>query len=158
MNAIDLLKADHQTVKTILAQLSESTDKAIKKRTDLLDKLEMEISIHTKLEEEILYPAFKAAGTKEQDVMYFEAKEEHRTVDSLVLPDLKQTDPGTPEFAGRVKVVKELLEHHIEEEETEMFPQAKKLLGKSRLDDLGEQMDAMKASCKKEWAATHMAA
>ena len=158
MNAIDLLKADHQTVKTILAQLSESTDKAIKKRTDLLDKLEMEISIHTKLEEEILYPAFKAAGTREQDVMYFEAKEEHRTVDSLVLPDLKQTDPGTPEFAGRVKVVKELLEHHIEEEETEMFPQAKKLLGKSRLDDLGEQMEAMKASCKKQWAATHMAA
>jgi hemerythrin superfamily protein len=158
MNAIDLLKADHQTVKTILAQLSESTDKAIKKRTDLLDKLEMEISIHTKLEEEILYPAFKAAGTKEQDVIYFEAKEEHRTVDSLVLPDLKQTDPGTPEFAGRVKVVKELLEHHIEEEETEMFPQAKKLLGKSRLDDLGEQMEAMKASCKKQWAATHMAA
>ena len=145
MNAIDLLKADHQTVKAILAQLSESTDKAIKKRTDLLDKLEMEISIHTKLEEEILYPAFKAAGTREQDVMYFEAKEEHRTVDSLVLPDLKQTDPGTPEFAGRVKVVKELLEHHIEEEETEMFPQAKKLLGKSRLDDLGEQMEAMKA-------------
>jgi len=158
MNAIDLLKADHQTVKAILAQLSESTDKAIKKRTDLLDKLEMEISIHTKLEEEILYPAFKEAGTKEQDVMYFEAKEEHRTVDSLVLPDLKQTDPGTPEFAGRVKVVKELLEHHIEEEETEMFPQAKKLLGKSRLDDLGEQMEVMKASCKKEWAATHMAA
>ena len=158
MNAIDLLKADHQTVKAILAQLSESTDKAIKKRTDLLDKLEMEISIHTKLEEEILYPAFKAAGTREQDVMYFEAKEEHRTVDSLVLPDLKQTDPGTPEFAGRVKVVKELLEHHIEEEETEMFPQAKKLLGKSRLDDLGEQMEAMKASCKKQWAATHMAA
>ncbi|MBV7569409.1 hemerythrin domain-containing protein [Pseudomonas sp. PDM27] len=158
MNAIDLLKADHQTVKAILAQLSESTDKAIKKRTDLLDKLEMEISIHTKLEEEILYPAFKAAGTKEQDVLYFEAKEEHRTVDSLVLPDLKQTDPGTPEFAGRVKVVKELLEHHIDEEETEMFPQAKKLLGKSRLDDLGEQMEAMKASCKKEWAATHMAA
>ena len=158
MNAIDLLKADHQTVKTILAQLSESTDKAIKKRTDLLDKLEMEISIHTKLEEEILYPAFKAAGTMEQDVLYFEAKEEHRTVDSLVLPDLKQTDPGTPEFAGRVKVVKELLEHHIEEEETELFPQAKKLLGKSRLDDLGEQMEAMKASCKKQWAATHMAA
>lgn len=158
MNAIDLLKADHQTVKAILAQLSESTDKAIKKRTDLLDKLEMEISIHTKLEEEILYPAFKAAGTMEQDVLYFEAKEEHRTVDSLVLPDLKQTDPGTPEFAGRVKVVKELLEHHIEEEETEMFPQAKKLLGKSRLDDLGEQMEAMKASCKKQWAATHMAA
>ncbi|MCU0120078.1 hemerythrin domain-containing protein [Pseudomonas sp. B2M1-30] len=158
MNAIDLLKADHEKVKTILTQLSESTDRALKKRTELLGKLEMEISIHTRLEEEILYPAFKAAGSKEEDVMYYEAKEEHRTVDSLVLPDLKLTDPGTPEFSGRVKVVKELLEHHIEEEETEMFPQAKKLLGKAKLDELGAQMEAMKATYKKEMAAGNMAA
>jgi len=158
MNAIELLKADHVKVKSILAQLSESTDRAIKKRTELLEKLEMEISIHTRLEEEILYPAFKEAGSKEQDIMYFEAKEEHRTVDSLVVPDLKLTDPSTPEFAGRVKVVKELLEHHIEEEETEMFPQAKKLLGKARLDDLGSQMEAMRASVKKDRAAGNMAA
>ncbi|MBV4477684.1 hemerythrin domain-containing protein [Pseudomonas botevensis] len=158
MNAIDLLKADHEKVKTILTQLSESTDRALKKRTELLGKLEMEISIHTRLEEEILYPAFKAAGSKEEDVMYYEAKEEHRTVDSLVLPDLKLTDPGTPEFSGRVKVVKELLEHHIEEEETEMFPQAKKLLGKAKLDELGVQMEAMKATYKKEMAAGNMAA
>ncbi|WP_064118497.1 hemerythrin domain-containing protein [Pseudomonas fluorescens] len=158
MNAIDLLKADHAKVKDILSQLSESTERALKKRVELLGKLEMEISIHTRLEEEILYPAFKAAGSKEQDVMYFEAKEEHRTVDSLVLPDLKLTDPGTPEFSGRVKVVKELLEHHIEEEETEMFPQAKKLLGKEKLEELGAQMEAMKASYKKEMAAGNMAA
>ncbi|WP_065257362.1 hemerythrin domain-containing protein [Pseudomonas bananamidigenes] len=158
MNAIDLLKADHEKVKGILGQLSDSTERATKKRVELLEKLEMEITIHTRLEEEILYPAFKAAGSKEQDVMYYEAKEEHRTVDSLVLPDLKETDPGTPEFAGRVKVVKELLEHHIEEEEKEMFPQARKLLGKARLDELGEQMEAMKSACKKEWVASHMAA
>jgi hemerythrin-like domain-containing protein len=158
MNAIDLLIADHEKVKDILGQLSESTDRAIKKRTELLDKLEMEITIHTQLEEEILYPAFKAAGGKEQEEMYYEAKEEHRTVDSLVLPDLKTTDPSKPEFAGRVKVVKELLEHHIEEEESEMFPQAKKLLGKARLDELGEQMLAMKASLKKSFSAAHQAA
>ena len=149
MNAIELLKADHERVKAILTQLSESTERGVKKRTDLLQKLEMEITIHTKLEEEILYPAFKEAGGKEQAIMYYEAKEEHRTVDSLVLPDLKATDPGTPEFSGRVKVVKELLEHHIEEEETEMFPQANKLLGKAKLDELGAQMEAMKASYKK---------
>lgn len=158
MNAIDLLKADHVKVKDILSQLSDSTERALKKRVELLGKLEMEITIHTRLEEEILYPAFKEAGGKEQDIMYFEAKEEHRTVDSLVLPDLKQTDPGIPEFSGRVKVVKELLEHHIEEEETEMFPQAKKLLGKAKLDELGAQMEAMKASYKKEMAAGNMAA
>jgi hemerythrin-like domain-containing protein len=153
MNAIDLLQADHERVKGILTQLSESTDRGIKKRTELLAKLEMEISIHTRLEEEILYPAYRKAGGKEQEIMYHEAKEEHRTVDSLVLPDLKVTDPSTPEFAGRVKVVKELLEHHIEEEETEMFPQAKKLLGKATLEELGAQMEAMKAQCKKEMGA-----
>lgn len=153
MNAIDLLKADHEKVKDILSQLSESTERALKKRAELLAKLEMEVSIHTRLEEEILYPAFKEAGSKEEDVMYYEAKEEHRTVDSLVLPDLKETDPGTPEFAGRVKVVKELLEHHIEEEESEMFPKAKQLLGKAKLDELGAEMEAMKASYKKEMAA-----
>jgi hemerythrin-like domain-containing protein len=158
MNAIDLLKADHERVKGILSQLSESTERGLKKRTDLLEKLEMEISIHTRLEEDILYPAYKEAGGKEQDIMYYEAKEEHRTVDSLVLPDLKVTDPSTPEFAGRVKVVMELLEHHIEEEETEMFPQAKKLLGKAALDELGEKMEALKARLKKELAASHMAA
>jgi hemerythrin-like domain-containing protein len=79
-------------------------------------------------------------------------------VDSLVLPDLKETDPGTPEFAGRVKVVKELLEHHIEEEEEEMFPKAQKLLGKAKLEELGAQMEAMKADHKKEMAANKIAA
>ncbi|MFJ2690597.1 hemerythrin domain-containing protein [Pseudomonas sp. NPDC087336] len=158
MNAIDLLKADHERVKGILSQLSESTERGLKKRADLLAKLEMEISIHTRLEEDVLYPAYKEAGGKEQDVMYYEAKEEHRTVDSLVLPDLKVTDPSTPEFAGRVKVVKELLEHHIEEEETTMFPQAKKLLGKAALDELGEKMETLKTRLKKEHDGSHMAA
>lgn len=158
MNAIELLKTDHEKVKGILNQLSESTDRALKKRAELLDKLELEITIHTQLEEQILYPAFKDAGGKEQDEMYYEAKEEHRTVDSLVLPDLKSTDPSTPEFAGRVKVVKELLEHHIEEEETEMFPQAKKLLGNAKLEELGKEMEVMKASLKKSLSGSNMAA
>ena len=149
MNAIDLLKADHEKVKGILSELSESTDRAVKKRTELLEKLELEVSIHTQLEEEILYPAYKAAGGKAEAEMYYEAKEEHRTVDSLVLPDLKGTDPTSPEFAGRVKVIKELLEHHIEEEETDMFPHAKKILGKAKLDELGDQMLTLKASLKK---------
>jgi hemerythrin-like domain-containing protein len=158
MNAIDILKADHERVKGILTQLNESTERAVKKRTELVGKLEMEIMIHTRLEEEILYPAYKKAGGKEQEKMYYEAKEEHRTVDSLVLPDLKTTDPASVEFSGRAKVVKELLEHHIEEEETEMFPQARKLLGKAELDELGKQMESMKVSLKKELSGGNMAA
>lgn len=150
MNAIELLEADHQTVRDLLTQMSESTERAVKKRTELLRKLETEITVHTSLEEELLYPAFKQAGGKEEAKLYFEAKEEHRAVDSLVLPDLKATDPSTPEFSGRVKVVKELLEHHIEEEEGELFPRARKLLGQEALDELGEQMETLKAQRKKE--------
>ncbi|MCF6762949.1 hemerythrin domain-containing protein [Pseudomonas fragi] len=158
MNAIDLLLEDHKRVKAILSQLSDSTERALKKRTELLNKLDMEITIHTRLEEEILYPVFKKAGGKEQAVMYHEAKEEHRTVDSLVLPDLKKTAPDSLEFSGRVKVVKELLEHHIEEEETEMFPQARKLLGKAVLEELGKQMEAMKTEYKKSLNSKPLAA
>lgn len=83
--------------------------------------------------------------------MYYEAKEEHRTVDALVLPDLLHTQTGTLEFAGRVKVMKELLEHHIEEEE--LFPTAKKLLGKDQLDELGLAMQAQKKLLKGEQRA-----
>lgn len=153
MNAIELLEADHERVKGILAQLSDSTERGVKKRTELLAKLEVELTLHTKLEEEILYPAFKEAGGKEQAIMYHEAKEEHRAVDSLVLPDLKNTDPGSLEFTGRVKVVKELLEHHIEEEEEEMFKQARKLMKKDELEALGEQMEMFKQTYMKSLAS-----
>ena len=65
MNAIDLLIDDHEKVKDILTRLSDTTERAVKTRTELLQKLEMEVSIHTQLEEQILYPAFKEAGGKE---------------------------------------------------------------------------------------------
>lgn len=153
MNAIELLEADHERVKSILTQLSDSTERGVKKRTELLAKLEVELTLHTQLEEEILYPAFKEAGGKEQAIMYHEAKEEHRAVDSLVLPDLKNTDPGSLEFTGRVKVVKELLEHHIEEEEEEMFKQARQLMKKEELEALGEQMEMFKQTYMKSLAS-----
>lgn len=148
MNAIELLKKDHETVKDLLTQISATNERATSKRTELLEKIEMELTIHTAIEEEILYPAFKQAGKKTEAKMYFEAKEEHRTVDSMVLPDLKKTKPDSVEFSGRVKVLKELIEHHIEEEETEMFPDALNILGKTYLDELGVQMQARQKDLK----------
>ena len=62
MNAIDLLIEDHERVKDLLTRLTESTERAVKTRTELLSKLEMEVTIHTQLEEQILYPAYKEAG------------------------------------------------------------------------------------------------
>ncbi|UPQ82442.1 MULTISPECIES: hemerythrin domain-containing protein [Pseudomonas] len=157
MNAIDLLIEDHEKVKDILTRLTESTERAVKTRTELLQKLEMEVTIHTQLEEQILYPAFKEAGGKEELKMFYEAKEEHRAVDSLVLPDLKATDPASVEFSGRAKVCKELLEHHIEEEESEMFPTARELFDKAKLEAMGEQMSELRNRLKKDFVANQAA-
>jgi len=144
MNAIEMLMQDHKIVKAMLEELSSTTERGVKKRSELLARIEHELQIHTALEERLLYPAIKEAGGKEEEKMYYEAKEEHRAVDSLVLPDLLNTEPGTVEFAGRVKVLRELLEHHIDEEESDLFPRAKKLLDKEVLEELGRTMQAHK--------------
>jgi hemerythrin-like domain-containing protein len=140
MNAIELLKEDHVKVKQLLEQVSGTTERAAKTRTELLKKIATELEVHTALEEEIFYPALREAGGKEELKMFHEAKEEHRAVTALVLPDLLDTEPASVEFSGRIKVLKELLEHHIEEEESEMFPDASDLLGEEELMNLGQKM------------------
>jgi hemerythrin superfamily protein len=146
MDAIELLKNDHKKVRGLLTDLEETTSRATKTRTELLPKIKQEIEIHAAIEEEIFYPAFREAGTKsDDDKMYFEALEEHRAAGDLVLPDLLATDPSTDNFSGRAKVLKELVEHHADEEEKEMFPRAKKLLDKAELSALGEQMAQRKS-------------
>ena len=145
MDAIKLLKEDHKKVRGLLAELEATTPRGVKKRTQLLETIAKELRVHTKIEEEIFYPAFKAAGEKsDDDKMYFEALEEHRAAGELVLPDLENTEPGSDRFSGRAKVLKELIEHHADEEEKEMFPRARKLLSAAELNSLGAQMAARK--------------
>jgi hemerythrin superfamily protein len=145
MNAIQLLKEDHTKVRALLADLDSTTSRGTKKRSELLAKIGKELRVHAKIEEEIFYPAFKAAAEKQDDdKMYFEAKEEHRAVELLVLPDLEKTDPASECFGGRAKVLKELIEHHAGEEEKEMFPRARKLLSAAELKELGVRMEARK--------------
>jgi len=145
MNAIQLMKEDHKKVRALLAELESTTPRGIKKRTRLLATIAQELRVHTKIEEDIFYPAFKAAAEKgDDDKMYFEALEEHRAAGELVLPDLEDTDPGSDRFSGRAKVLKELIEHHAGEEEKQMFPRARKLLSAAELNALGAQMAARK--------------
>jgi|SRR6478672_13375377 len=145
MDAIALLTEDHRKVKKLLGELAETTSRAEKTRTELLQQIARELKAHTKVEEEIFYPAFKQAGEKsDDDKMYFEALEEHRAAGDLVLPDLENTNVTSDQFGGRAKVLKELVEHHADEEEKEMFPRARKLLDKATLTDLGQQMQARK--------------
>ena len=114
MNAIDLLKADHERVKTLLTQLSESTERGVKKRTELLAKLEMEITLHTQLEEEILYPAFRKAGGKEQDIMYHEAKEEHNDAAKAERKAKKDAEKAAKKAKKEKRAKKEKKEEHEE--------------------------------------------
>ena len=146
MDAIALLKQDHKAVKALLTELADTTNRAQKTRTELLQKIATEIKAHTTIEEEIFYPAFKAAGEKADDgKMFFEALEEHRAAGDLVLPDLLKTDVQSDQFGGRAKVLKELIEHHADEEEKEMFPRARELMDKAQLEQLGERMAQRKA-------------
>lgn len=142
--ALDLLEEDHKKVRKMLKELVETSARSTKKRQRLLEEIKTEIEVHTAIEEEIFYPAFREKGRKEEQVMYYEAKEEHRAVDKLVLPDLLKTKASGKEFSGRAKVLKELINHHASEEEEDMFPKARKLFSKSELEDLGKKMKKLK--------------
>ncbi len=146
MDAINLLKDDHKTLRALLGELEKSTTRAAKKRAALLARIDTHLKVHSTIEEEIFYPAFKEAGQKsDDDKMYFEALEEHRAAGDLVLPDLLETDPASETFSGRAKVLKELVEHHAGEEEQDMFPRARRILTKDELKTLGERMQARKS-------------
>jgi hemerythrin superfamily protein len=145
-DAIALLKDDHQQVRALLGELEETTDKAASKREKLLGSIEQELTIHTRIEEEIFYPAFREAARKKDDAkLYYEAVEEHHVVD-MVLPEIKGTGVESDQFAAKAKVLKDLVEHHAEEEETEMFPRARKLMTRDELLRLGVEMARLKES------------
>jgi hemerythrin-like domain-containing protein len=150
-NAITLLKQDHTKVRQLLRELENTTERAVKQRERLCADIEREIKIHSQIEEELFYPTFKkAAEDTEAEEMFYEATEEHHVVD-MVLPELKATSPKAPEFAAKSKVLKELIEHHADEEEREMFVQARKLLSDEQLRALGDEMLARKEMLLKMW-------
>jgi len=150
-NAITMLKSDHATVKRLLRELNETSDRATKQRESLVAQIEREVKMHAQIEEEVFYPAFKAAtkGTEGEDLFY-EAAEEHHIVD-MVLPALKAANPKSHEFGAKAKVLKDLLEHHIREEEGQMFQQARSLFSDDQLRELGDLMQARKDSAEAMW-------
>ena len=145
-DAITLLKEDHKKVKGLLSQLEKTTERGASRRVRLLGQIEAEIKMHTTIEEEIFYPAYRDAVKKKEDrELYQEALEEHHVVD-LVLPELKESDPAGEIFGAKATVLKELIEHHAEEEEKEMFPKARRALGAAALRELGSEMEDRKRS------------
>ncbi len=144
MDAISLLKKDHLTVRQLLKRLESSAENGRCDSGELLRQVENELKIHTQLEEDIFYPAFRDAVQSEEDQkLYYEAFEEHHVVD-LVIPEIKSNRKNSDEFAAKAKVLKDLVEYHAEEEETRMFPKARKALGAAELRELGQQLKQRK--------------
>src|SRR5687767_14608822 len=139
-DAIALLKQDHEKVRGLLGQFENATGA---RRQKLLTQIEKELKVHTTIEEEIFYPAYREAARKKEDKkLYFEALQEHHVVD-MVMPEMN--DGSSPEeLKAKAKVLKDLVEHHAEEEEKEMFPRARKAMEKDELRSLGEMMQRRK--------------
>jgi hemerythrin-like domain-containing protein len=139
-DAIALLKEDHTKVRELLNRLDGGSGGATKSRQTLLSRVEQEIKIHSQIEEEIFYPAFREAMHKKNDrQLYFEAKEEHHIVD-VVMDEFGRNRIGSDTFAAKCKVLKDLVEHHITEEERKMFPKVRKAMGKDKFFRLGEEI------------------
>ena len=136
MNPVDLLTKQHKAVKGLFKKV-EKTDNPRERRA-LMEQITTALEGHTTIEEEMFYPALREIGTKKAEEMVNEAFEEHHVV-KLVLAELPGVDPADERFEAKMTVLSELIEHHVEEEEEEMFKLAKKI-DEDELDDLGERM------------------
>jgi len=150
MDAMSLLKEDHQKVKKMLAELESTTERGVKTREELFTKVKQELVIHEAIEEEIFYPALKQhPKTKE---ITLEAYEEHHVVNT-VMAEIEGVSYDDEKWGAKFKVMKENLEHHIEEEEGEMFKQAKQVFDRDELAQLGDSMIARKEELVRQQAS-----
>ncbi len=142
MDAIELLLADHRKVKKLLTELEATTERALKTREELFTTIKRELSVHEVIEEEIFYPALKV-HPKARDIV-LEAYEEHHVVDTL-MGELSELPYDDETWGPKAKVMKENIEHHVEEEEGDMFKKARQVFDAKELDDLGAVMAERKA-------------
>jgi hypothetical protein len=140
-DAIALLKADHKKMKKIMGELDSTTERGLKTREQLITTMKQELQVHERIEEEIFYPALREFKKAKEIVL--EGFEEHHAVDMLV-DELEAVSFDDETWGAKFTVIKENIEHHITEEEGEMFKKARQLLGAEMLTELGEQMMALK--------------
>ena len=153
LDAITLLREDHKLLRKLSEELAETTEAAIGTRKKLLKRLESELKAHTTIEEELFYPALLDASEDIEDARRVaEGIEEHRACDKKVIPDLHKSDPSTIAHSGQLKVLKDYIHHHLKEEEEDMFPKVRELIGRKELQELGEKMLARKKELLGEMA------
>jgi hypothetical protein len=141
MNATDLLKQDHEKVKKLMEEIDSTTERRVKTRDELFTKFKQEMTVHERIEEEVFYPALtEQAKTKD---IALEGYEEHHVVD-MVMGELDDVPYDDERWGAKFTVMKENVEHHIEEEEGEMFKLARQALDSDELEELGERMETLK--------------
>ncbi len=145
-NILKTLTTEHNDLRELFAQMEKTTDRAAKSREDLLNKIEKGLLPHAKWEENVFYPAFKARADRDGLKTHAEALSEHAAVEEIVIPRVKAAEFATPQFAGRVKVFGELIDHHASEEEKTMFKMAKQMFSSEELAQFDEQYEAWKKS------------
>jgi iron-sulfur cluster repair protein YtfE (RIC family) len=151
MDAFELLKKDHEKVSGIFEKLAPTTERGVKTREELFTQLKQELDIHSQIEEQILYPVLKEA--EETRDITLEAFEEHNVVKTL-LAELDELPKDDETWEAKLTVLKENVEHHVEEEEGEMFKKARKVLSSEQVEEMGARMEAAKKEQQKAMSAS----
>jgi hemerythrin-like domain-containing protein len=138
MDAFNLLKADHRKVEDLFSQLEAARGQA---KLRVFEQIKMELDLHTHIEEKIFYPALEKP--KQTHDLTLEAYEEHDVVKKL-LREMSRSKSADEEWQAQAKVLQENVEHHVEEEENELFPKASAALGQAEIEELGEELAAEK--------------
>ena len=147
MDALSLLKDDHDKMRTLLNDLESTTERGVKTREELFSKIKGELTIHEIIEEEIFYPALKEHPRAKEIVL--EGYEEHHVVDT-VMTELEGLPVDDETWGAKATVMKENVEHHMEEEEGEMFRKARQVFERDELEELGARMEQRKTEAQKE--------
>jgi hemerythrin superfamily protein len=147
-DAIVLLKTDHTAVKKLFESEKSLTKAYGKKKEAIFNQIKAALTVHATIEEEIFYPAVKSARSEQLKDEAREAYEEHKQIRSL-LAQIAGITSDDESYDMKINVLKEDVEHHVKEEETEMFPDAKKFLGEKRLLELGAELEARKQQLEK---------
>ena len=139
-DAIVLLKNDHKEMRAVFTAFEKAGDNAQATKKRLVDKIIELLTVHTYIENEVMYPRVRALLPEvEDDVL--ESYEEHHVADVLVM-ELMGMKPTDERFTAKTTVLIENVRHHIEEEEDEWFPQVREALGRKTLQSIGAEMAA----------------
>lgn len=141
MNAIQVLRKDHEEIKDLFKQFEEAGERAKKKKETIAQMAIKELHTHMQMEEQIFYPAVREKGDQELKDLVLEGIEEHRVAD-FTMGRIEKDGMEVETFEARFKVLMESVRHHLKEEESKMFPEAKKVLADD-LDHLGSELEAM---------------